>query len=44
MVSWYLIERACFSSIRVEQITERCAGFVLALTPGHDLVKAAFMP
>jgi hypothetical protein len=41
MVSWYLIERACFSLISgVQQIADDALGFVLTFDgSGHDLIE-----
>ena len=48
MVSWYLIERACFSLISaLSRITDDALRFVLAFDGrghGRSSSKAAFMP
>ena len=43
MVSWYLIERACFSlNLGVEQVADNALRFVLALDGSrHDLVEGS---
>ena len=43
MVSWHLIERACFSlNLGVEQVADNALRFVLALDGScHDLVEGS---